>query len=295
MSRGNGRVLISSDVFCRGAGFEGFQKFLGFGGEHAEVAGDGEELHALGGALEGGFGVHDVHAGGGARLFAGGDDAIQSGFEFGVGCFDAVRTAHVRAEIDGADEDGVDSGEAVDGFGIGDALRAFRLEDDKDFVVGLFVIIAGSGGEVKGVQAAAEAAIAERWILRRGDDFAGLLDGVDHRSDETPRAGVKYALDEEVVAFGYAGERDATGVGDGAEDGGGLGPIDGLMLHVEREPFEAHAGQHASGVHIAEAEPGAEGGLAAAEFLFDGVGFHVRGEGRETRGEGIRAVVRNRR
>ena len=86
----------------------------------------------------------------------------------------------------------------------------------------------------------------------------GLLDRIDHRHDDAPGPGVEHALDVVVRPFGHAGQRHAAGVGDGGEDRRRLRPVDGRMLDVERQPVEAHAGQHARGVQIAQREPGAE-------------------------------------
>ena len=54
------------------------------------------------------------------------------------------------------------------------------------------LIVLGAGGiEVQRVHAAAQAAIAGRRILGRGDRDLGLLDRVDHRHHDAPGAGVE--------------------------------------------------------------------------------------------------------
>ncbi len=54
----------------------------------------------------------------------------------------------------------------------------------------------------------------------------------------------------------------------------GLRPVDGRMLDVERQPVEAHAGQDAGGIQIAQREPGAEGRLAGGGvFVLTGLVF----------------------
>ena len=112
--------------------------------------------------------------------------------------------AHVGTQIDGADEDGIDAGQTVNRFGIGDAGGAFGLQHDQNFFVGLFEIIAGGRGKIQTVHAAAETAVAHRRIFCGGDDFPGLLDGIDHRRDNAPRAGIQRPLDEKVISLRHA-------------------------------------------------------------------------------------------
>ena len=55
----------------------------------------------------------------------------------------AVGTAHLGVEVIRADEDRIDTGQAVDRLGVFDSLWRFGLQDDKDLIVGVLEVVAG--------------------------------------------------------------------------------------------------------------------------------------------------------
>ena len=264
------RTQITPDVL----GAERFQCFPSFDGHHHLVAADGNELHPLGGAGQGCLGAHRVQTGRRPGLAADLDDASEHRFKFLVARLRAVGRAHAGSQIDRSDENRIDTRQAVNCLRIVDALRTFGLQHDQDFVVCPMVILLRRGLKVDRVHPAAAAAVALGRILGRGNGRLRLLHRVDHRHDNTPRPRVERPLDEVMVALGHANERHATGVGDRPDQRGRLAPIDRLMLHVDREPIEPTASEHAGGQQIAKREPGAKRRLAIAKLLFHGIGFH---------------------
>ncbi len=72
----------------------------------------------------------------------------------------------------------------------------------------------------------AQAAIACGRILGRSDRRASLLDGIDHRYDDSPGARIQDAFDQVMIAFRNASQGHAASICNGAEDRCSLRPID---------------------------------------------------------------------
>ena len=133
---------ISRQIFAGLFGVDDLDKHLGMGAEHPQVAGDGDELHTLVCPLQRILRVHDVDPGGRTRFLSDGDHALNHGFHCGVGRFATVRRTHVETQVVRSDEDGIAAGQAVNRRGIFHTGWAFRLEDDKNLVVGALVVLA---------------------------------------------------------------------------------------------------------------------------------------------------------
>ena len=181
--------------------------------------------------------------------------SVPSMASFGHG---AVGGSHRVGQVVGADEDGVDAGDGVDLVGDLDGLDVLGLDDDEDLVVGVLVVLLGRAAVVDGVQAAADRAVAARGVLGRGDDRAGLVGVHDHRRDDPHRAAVEHHLDVLVLAGGDAGQRDAAGVGDGAEHQGGGLDVGVGVLHVDGQPGKPGARHEPRGDDAPQREPGAD-------------------------------------
>ena len=217
-----------------------------------------------------------MDADGGSGFFSGGEDSLQHGFEFcgsGVG---AVGLFHLPEKVIGTDEDGIDSGQAVDGFRVVDSFGRFGLQDDENFVVCAAVVLAGFRLEVLCGDTATDGAIALGRVFGGGDGDFRLFDGIDHGDDDTPGAAIEDSFDQVVVTAGDASEWHATSVGDGSEHEGGHLPVDGRVFKIDGEPWEAGFGHQASGEDITEGEPGADGRFAGLQIAFYGVDFHER-------------------
>ena len=115
--------------------------------------------------------------------------------------------------------------------------------------------------------AAAQAAVADRRILGRGDGDLGLLDRIDHRHDDAPGAAVEHPLDVVVVRLGTRASGTPPASAMAAKIAAACDQSIGAMLQVERQPVEIQPRQHAAGEQIAERKPGADGRLAGLQQI----------------------------
>ncbi len=189
------------------------QELLGGPHHHPQLAGDGNKLHSLGGALEGCLGRHGMNPRRRAGFFAGGDDAADHFLELVVGRL-AVCESHLGAQIIRAYKNRVHSWYAVNCFGVVHALRAFGLQDDQDLIVGGGEIFGGSAIKIQGMQPAADAAISRRRILGGSDDRTRLFHRIDHGRNNSPCACIECALDVRMRAFGDTAQRHTASLGD---------------------------------------------------------------------------------
>src|SRR5947209_1856209 len=95
---------------------------------------------------------------------AGGPSGVNAWPFPGAGGGPSVGAAHAGGQVVEGDEDGVDAGHGKDGVGGLEGLDVLALEHDEDLVVGAGVVLVGGGAEVEGVDAAADAAVAERRV-----------------------------------------------------------------------------------------------------------------------------------
>ncbi len=97
---------------------------LGLRDHHPQFAADGDKPPAFGDPLfDFGHGLR-VESDRSSGFLAGGEDFLEHRLEGGGLGVAAVGTAHLGREVVGADEDGVDAGEAVNRFGVGGARWA---------------------------------------------------------------------------------------------------------------------------------------------------------------------------
>ena len=124
------------------------------------------------------------------------------------------------------------------------------------------------------MDAAADAAVADGRIQQAATAASASCAAVDHRHDDAVRAVVEHALDVVVAVAGHAGQGGAAGVGDGGEHVRRRLPVDQAVLDVHGQPVEAGAGHEPRGGDAAQRQPGADGGPARFERLFDRIGTH---------------------
>ena len=172
-------------------------------------------------------------------------------------------------------ENRVDAFHAKDGMDVRHGIDVLGHDDDENLVVRLGVVGRGIGAEVRRVERAADAALADRAIARGLDHGLGFLAAVDHRHDDAPRAGIEHALDVLAGVPGDARERhNAVGRDDGEHLRGGL-EGDGRVLQFDGQPFKAGLAHQVRAERVGQRDPGADGGFAALEFGTDGVGLHI--------------------
>ena len=156
MNGGNAESLNTSRL--RRPTFRGVHDLLRAVGHEPQLAVDGDELPALGDARLRLLDAERVNARRDLVPLAAREDVRERLLERLRRGRLAVGVAHARGQVVRADEDRVDAGHGEDLVGVPHRLDVLALEDDEDLVVGLRVVVGGGGGEVQGVDAAADAA-----------------------------------------------------------------------------------------------------------------------------------------
>src|SRR5262249_42604491 len=161
-----------------------------------------------------------------------------------------------------SDKDGIDAGNGENRLGVGHGLDMFALENDENLVVGVTVIIGGGRIEVERMHAAADTAVAERWILGSGHRSQRLFATVYHGHDDTVGAVVENTLDMVVAIGRHARQGRATSVGDAGKHVGGRFPINQAVLDVHRQPGKSSSGQETRRGNASQGQPRTNGWLS---------------------------------
>ncbi len=196
----------------------------------------------------------------------------------------AVAVAGEHAEIVARDHDDVDPLDLVeDVVDHADARRVLDLDHDQDVVVGVggIPIAPETGGLVLARAAMPQGLVfglsrSPIGILGIQDRVAGLLDRLDHRHDDTQRAGIAGFQDVADVRGRHTHERDAPRFGDHLDQLLRFTPGERAVLHLDPDEILAFAG-FLRGFEVGMDDRVAEDLLAGLEFRDHGV------EGQRTR------------
>ena len=169
-------------------------------------------------------------------LLAGGKHLLNSGVEFRGGVHEGelvlLIEAHGHAQVIGAEESDVQSGEADDLIDVGDAVSSLNLHSDDHILVGVedvaeeSVFVGAPLGEVDRSGALGR-------VQAAGNGGFGLFLGVDVGNQDSVRAEVQSLLDAHtVVAAAHTHHGLGLAVGDGGEHGSQGHVVHGAVLHV---------------------------------------------------------------
>jgi hypothetical protein len=148
------------------------------------------------------------------------------------------------------------------------------LEDDRDLPVRLLEILGRVRVEIQGVDAPADAAVAQRRVEARGHGLDGLRPGIHHRDDDAVGPVVEGPLDVVVPAGRDTRQGDTPRVRDGPEHGRRRFHPHLVVLDVYSEVGKPGPGQEPGGRDVAERQPGPDHRLAVFQVSFDCVRSH---------------------
>ena len=176
-----------------------------------------------------------------------------------VGLVAARRIAIRDRQVDWADIDRVEPLDRQDLVEIVDRLGGLDHAEGDDDVVGLGVVV---GAAVERGADRPRAAVAERRIAHRVDEFLGLGAVVDHRADDAVGAGVERLLDMGRVVPRHPHQRHRLGGRDALQHRHHHLVVDHAVLHVDDQRIPAGMGHDLGRKARRDAEPAIDDGLA---------------------------------
>lgn len=215
-----------------------------FGGlllHHPQFAADGDESPSLRDPLQGRLGIGDMDPGRHTVAQSGGSDRLERGDELRILRFHLGRLMHRCKQIVWPDENGVDPRHAQDFLATFHPLAMFDLDDHQSALIGIAVVGSRVGIKVQRMLAAADAAVPFRGILAGSHGQFRLLAAVAHRENDAIRPLIERPFGVLMRDAGNADQRRPTGVCDGGEHQRGGLPIDGAVLHIDRQPVPTRA------------------------------------------------------